>query len=88
MTAPIDEHIERLGGVATAAQLREAGFAPSTIDHALRSGRIDRLTRGSLLLPGILDDEYAAVTGCWSKCILSHGTALCLLGLSDRVPET
>ena len=64
----VAEHIERLGGVATSSQLKEAGFAPGVIEYALNSGKIDRLTMR------------------WPKCILSHGTALYLLGLSDRVP--
>ena len=36
--------------------------------------------------PDYLDDDYAAVIMRWRKCVLSHGTALHLLGLSDRVP--
>lgn len=49
-------------------------------------GRIDKLTRGVYCSLDVLDDEFAAVTMRWPKCILSHGTALYLLGLSDRVP--
>jgi len=72
--------------VATSAQLKEAGFAPGVIEYALNSGKIDRLTRGVYCSLDVLDDEFAAVTMRWPKCILSHGTALYLLGLSDRVP--
>ncbi|WP_165252856.1 type IV toxin-antitoxin system AbiEi family antitoxin domain-containing protein [Adlercreutzia sp. ZJ304] len=86
MTRSVAEHIEELGGVATAAQLKEAGFSPGVIEHAFSSGRIDRLTRGVYCSLDVLDDEFAAVTMRWPKCILSHGTALYLLGLSDRVP--
>lgn len=86
MTLSVAEHIEELGGVATSAQLKEAGYVPGVIEYALNSGRIDRLTRGVYCSLDVLDDEFAAVTMRWSKCILSHGTALYLLGLSDRVP--
>lgn len=45
------EEIARLvreaGGVASAAQITEAGFLPGSISHALKSGAIDKLTRGS-----------------------------------------
>lgn len=86
MTASVAEHIEELGGVATSSQLKAAGFAPGVIEYALSSGKIDRLTRGVYCSLDVLDDEFAAVTRRWQKCILSHGTALYLLGLSDRVP--
>lgn len=86
MAESVAEHIEELGGVATSAQLKEAGFAPGVIEYALNSGKIDRLTRGVYCSLDVLDDEFAAVTMRWPKCILSHGTALYLLGLSDRVP--
>ncbi|RDC17300.1 type IV toxin-antitoxin system AbiEi family antitoxin domain-containing protein [Eggerthella lenta] len=86
MTESIAEHIEELGGVATSAQLKEAGFAPGVIEYALNSGKIDRLTRGVYCSLDMFDDEFAAVTMRWPKCILSHGTALYLLGLSDRAP--
>lgn len=86
MAESVAEHIEKLGGVATSAQLKEAGFSPGVIEYALNSGKIDRLTRGVYCSLDVLDDEYAAVTMRWPKCILSHGTALYLLGFSDRVP--
>lgn len=83
------EEIARLvrdaGGVASAAQITEAGFLPGSISHALKSGAIDKLTRGVYCSPEVLDDEFAAVTYRWRKCVLSHGSALYLAGLSDRV---
>lgn len=86
MTANIARYIDDIGGVATAAQLKDAGFAPGTIEYAFKHGAIDKLTRGVYCTPDVFDDDFAAVTKRWPKCILSHGTALYLLGLSDRVP--
>lgn len=86
MAESILEHIEDLGGAASSAQLKKAGFAPGTIEHALRQGKIDRLTRGIYCSSNVIDDDFAAITMRWPKCILSHGTALYLLGLSDRAP--
>ena len=84
------EEIARLvqdaGGVATAAQITGAGFLPGSISHALKSGAIDKLTRGVYCSPEVFDDEFATVTYRWRKCVLSHGSALYLAGLSDRVP--
>lgn len=78
--------IEELGGTATASQLREAGFTPGLVDYAYRRGAIDKLTRGVYCSADMLDDEFAAVCARWKKCVLSHVSALYLLGLSDRVP--
>lgn len=67
-------------------QITEAGFLPGSIAHALKSGTINKLTRGVYCSPEVFDDEFAAVTYRWRKCVLSHGSALYLAGLSDRVP--
>ena len=82
----IAEFIEDSGGIASAAQITKAGFLPGSISYALESGAIDKLTRGVYCLPEIFDDEFAAISYRWSKCVLSYGSALYLVGLSDRVP--
>ena len=80
------EFVEDSGGIASAAQIVKAGFLPGSISYALESGAIDKLTRGVYCLPEVFDDEFAAISYRWSKCVLSHGSALYLAGLSDRVP--
>ena len=80
------KYIDRLGGVAAAAQLSEAGFTPGLVEHAYKRGVIDKLTRGVYCSANVFDDEFTAVCARWKKCILSHGSALYLLGLSDRAP--
>lgn len=80
--------IESAGGVVSAAQIKSAGFLPGSISHALKSGAIDRLTRGVYCLPEVFGDEFAAVSYRWRKCVISHGCALYLAGLSDRMPYT
>lgn len=74
-------------GAVTAAQLKEAGFGPGLIDYAFRRGTIDKLTRGVYCSASIFGDEFAAVCARWKKCVLSHASALYLLGLSDRAPS-
>lgn len=82
----IVEFMENSGGVASAAQIVKAGFLPGSISYALELGFIDKLTRGVYCLPEVFDDEFTAISYRWSKCVLSHGSALYLAGLSDRVP--
>ena len=82
----IAEFVEDSGGIASAAQIAKAGFLPGSISYALESGAIDKLTRGVYCLPEVFDDEFAAISYRWSKCVLSHGSALYLAGLSNKVP--
>lgn len=82
----IAEFIESEGGVASAAQLSKAGFLPGSVSYALKTGAIDKLTRGVYCTPDVFDDEFAAISCRWNKCVLSHASALYLAGLSDRVP--
>lgn len=83
----ITEFIESKGGVASAAQLSKAGFLPGSVSYALKSGTIDKLTRGVYCTPDVFDDEFAAISYRWNKCVLSHASALYLAGLSNRAPS-
>lgn len=82
----IVEFISGAGGIASSSQIVEAGFLRGSIAYALESGSIDKLTRGVYCLPEIFDDEYAAISYRWRRCVFSHASALYLAGLSDRVP--
>lgn len=77
--------VDGAGGVASAAQIKGAGFLPGSISYALKSGVIDKLTRGVYCLPDVFDDEFTAVSYRWRKCVISHSSALYLAGLSDRM---
>ena len=80
----IAEFIER-GWRLRAVQISEAGFLPGSVSYALKTGAMGKLTRASTA-PDVFDDEFAAISYRWSKCVLSHASALYLAGLSDRVP--
>ena len=86
-TAELTRFIVNSGGVSTAAQMKEAGFLPGSIAYALETGAIDRLTRGVYCSADIFDDEFASISNRWRRCVFSHGSALFLAGLSDRVPH-
>lgn len=79
--------VDGAGGVASAAQIKGAGFLPGSISYALKSGIIDKLTRGVYCLPDVFHDEFTAISYRWRKCVISHGSALYLAGLSDRMPH-
>ena len=49
----IARFVDGAGGVASAAQIKGAGFLPGSISYALKSGVIDKLTRGVYCLPDV-----------------------------------
>ena len=68
------------GGVVARAQLLGAGVTGSTIDRALRSGRLHRIHHGvySTVAPDLIGEDgllIAALRAAGDGAVLSHGTA-------------
>lgn len=77
-------------GLFTTKQAANAGYSPQLLVHHVRIGRAVRLRRGIYRLvhfPAGEHEELVA-TWLWSEMagVLSHQTALGLLGLSDALP--
>lgn len=77
-------------GLFTTQQAAEAGYSPQLLVHHVRTGRILRVCRGIYRLvhfPAGAHEELVAAW-LWSERagVLSHQTALSLLGLSDVLP--
>lgn len=77
-------------GLFTTRQAAEAGYSPQLLVHHVRAGRVVRVSRGIYRLvhfPAGHHEELVA-TWLWSEQagVLSHQTALSLLGLSDVLP--
>lgn len=77
---------ESQGGVFSRRQALEAGASESSIDRALRSGRINRQTRGVYRIAGAplsrVAQMHAAIAGAGSPRWISHLTAAELHGLA------
>ena len=79
--------IESYDGIASAKQLAENGVTRLLIYQALINGLITKESHGNYVLSENQPDEYRMIQNRSHKMIYSHGTALFLLGLSDRVPH-
>ena len=79
--------IESYDGIASAKQLAEKGVTRLIIYQALINGLITKESHGNYVLSENQPDEYRMIQNRSPKMIYSHGTALFLLGLSDRVPH-
>ena len=79
--------IESFGGIASAKELTEAGISRLSLYQAMLNGSISKESHGNYILTDNQPDEYRMIQNRSEKMIFSYGTALYLLGLSDRVPH-
>lgn len=79
-------------GLFTARQAHERGFSPQLLAHHARSGRFERMQRGLYRLPDYPVGEHEEIRAAWlavgaERAVVSHESALVLLGLSDVLPN-
>jgi predicted transcriptional regulator of viral defense system len=79
------------GGYFTAPQARAHGASRQLIEHHVRRGRFERARRGLYRVRGFPRDEHDDMREAWMavgarEALLSHQSALALLGLSDEIP--
>ena len=79
--------IESNDGIASAKQLSDKGVSRIALYQALLSGTIIKESHGNYVLADNQPDEYRMIQNRSPKMIYSHGTALFLHGISDRVPH-
>lgn len=75
-------------GIITTKQIEEAGLSRIEIKPFVEDGVLVRESKGIYSLASSFVDEYKLIQIRSEKLIFSHGTALYLLGMSDRVPHT
>lgn len=73
-------------GVVTAAQVTEAGINRYYLTLLVKRNLLERSERGVYILPTTFDDEMFNLQSRYKKGFFSHGTALFLMGLTDRTP--
>jgi predicted transcriptional regulator of viral defense system len=80
------------GGYFTAPQARAHRASRQLIEHHVRRGRFERARRGLYRVHGFPRDEHDDMREAWMAlgardALLSHQSALALLGLSDEIPD-
>ena len=77
-------------GIVTAAQLKDLGFARSTIAKRVQTGRLHRLHQGVYAVAHDSPNDHgrwmAAVLACGDGAVLSHGSAAALWGFLRSEP--
>ena len=74
------------GGLVTTAQVVDAGIPRARITDMVKSDELARVQRGVYCLTDAWEDEFLAAQLRFPKGIFSDGTALYLLGYTDRTP--
>lgn len=81
----------RQHGVVAYGQLRELGFSDRAIEHRATRGRLHRVRKGVYAVgrPQLTRRGHwmAAVLGCGSSALLSHGSAAALWGIGQETDE-
>ncbi len=79
--------IEKNGGIASSGDLIKAGVDRVKLYSYLEQGILRKESHGNYVLSEDEPDEYIIIQKRSDKLIYSHGTALFLHGMSDRVPH-
>ena len=78
---------ENSGGYLVTKQVEDAGISRTVLKQYVDSGDLIRVCKGRYILSESITDEYALLQSRNSNAVFSHGTALFLWGMSDRVPH-
>jgi len=78
-------------GYFTTAQARDCGFSSPLLTHHAKSGRFVRIARGLYRLRDYPSSPREGLLAAWLRlapeAVVSHESALELLGLSDAIPN-
>jgi hypothetical protein len=74
-------------GIITTKQVEEAGLSRTILKILVAESILDKESKGIYSLVDSFVDEYKLIQMRSEKAIFSYGTALYLLGLSDRTPH-
>lgn len=78
---------EKSDGIITTKQVEEAGLSRTILKSLVEEGILDKESKGIYSVADYFVDEYKVIQMRSVKAIFSYGTALYLLGLSDRTPH-
>lgn len=79
--------IEQNEGIISAKEIKNAGIERAYLNASIEKGVIKKESHGNYVLSEDRPDEFKVIQCRSDKLIFSHGTALFLHGMSDRVPH-
>lgn len=83
----IIDFMKQNNGLITSKQISELKIPRINLTRMIEKKLIEREKRGLYVLPSVWGDEYFNLLFSVESTVFSYGTALYLLGLSERVPS-
>lgn len=74
-------------GFIKTSTVESAGISRPMLRKYVADGKLEQIRKGLYVLADDLADEFALIQIQSTKAVFSYGTALYLLGLSDRTPH-
>lgn len=74
-------------GFIKTSTVESAGISRPMLRKYVADGKLEQIRKGLYILADDLADEFALIQIQSTKAVFSYGTALYLLGLSDRTPH-
>lgn len=84
----IKDIAETSDGIITTKQVEDSGLRRTVLKPYVDDGLLVKESQGIYSLSDTIADEYKLIQIRSEKAIFSYGTALYLLGMSDRVPHS
>ena len=86
MTKRLDELMERSGGIVRTRDAAEAGISRASMAQYAERGHLERVCHGIYAAPDTMADEAYIMSLRYPGAVFSHGSALYLNGLAERLP--
>lgn len=86
MISELLELMKKNGGVVQTREAVAAGVSRASLSRYAAQGRLERVCHGIYINPSILADEAYIMSLQYPGAIFSHGSALYLNGLAERLP--
>lgn len=84
----ICQKLEKSGGIITASFCKSEGIPTVYLSRLVREGVLLRVAEGLYRLEGGVYDEYYFFQYQFKKVVFSYETALHLLGVTDKIPQS
>jgi len=84
----IDQYLEKSGGIITASYCRSKKIPTIYLSRLVREGVLLRVAEGLYISEEGMYDEYYVFQYRFKKTVFSYETALHLLGITDKIPQS
>ena len=82
----IEELLARQHGTLTSGDLAKLGVSRTMVGKYVAAGLLEHVERGVYTRPGEIADEMFVLAKRCGRLVFSHGSALFVLGMSERMP--